>query len=87
MPERDRSSLCAQPGRGWDVACTSCILQAVVMLGCPTQTRVKLSFLQTRLGKGGRSGRRPALTLACVDLRPRKVRAEVGSRMQGFSVT
>lgn len=27
------------------------------------------------------------LTLVCVDLRSQKVRAEVGSRMQGFSVT
>lgn len=73
--------------KGVDVACMYCILQIFVMLGCPTQTRVKLSFLQIRLDKGRRSRRRPVLTLVCVDLRSQKVRAEVGSRMQGFSVT
>lgn len=41
--------------KGVDVACMYCILQIFVMLGCPTQTRVKLSFLQIRLDKGRRS--------------------------------
>lgn len=39
--------------KGWDVACMYCILQIFVMLGCPTQTSVKLSFLPTGLNKAG----------------------------------
>lgn len=88
MTEWDRFPLCAQPGKGGcglHVLYITDICHAGVPNSNPCET--VLPSDRARRRQEVQKEASVVLTLVCVDLRSQKVRAEVGSRMQGFSVT